>query len=127
MDSTYRKYIKGGDKIAYYASKLVTTKVLEAPNNSYTLTIPKTLHSVYSSSFNVGDMIYILDDNKPEMKLQIIGVSYGSIDDEDNMVTSTDSASASTAKVQVKYLKCNRIISNDFDKAANLRIVKDLL
>lgn len=128
IDGTYNNYLKGFNKVNFLKTNLITTKVIKQPNNDYTIIIKSTLNEAYGSGgFEVGDTIYILDDNKPELKLKIINIITSEIEDEDNIsVGGTDKVGV-VKTIKIKILTVDRIISIDFEKGANLRIVKDLV
>ena len=128
MDAQYIRYTKGSKKIDFLKKKMLVAKILEQPNNSYQVTIEKTVDSNYTNgeNFRIGDTVYIVDNVRPELAVTIVDIKYGTIEDVDSDNIKSNDMSTAVKKVDVRFITTNRIISSDFDQTENLRIVKDL-
>lgn len=126
MDAQYIRYIKGNKRIDFLKKKMLVAKVIEQPNNSYQITIERNIDINYTKgeNFRKGDTIYILDDKRPELLLKIVDIKYGTIKDVDSTNIKSDDRTTAVKEVAVRFITVNRIVSKDFDKTENLRIVK---
>ncbi len=126
MDAQYIRYIKGNKRIDFLKKKMLVAKVIEQPNNSYQITIERNIDLNYTNGedFRKGDTIYLLDNIRPELLLKIVDIKYGTIEDVDSTNIKSDDMATAVKKVAVRFITVNRIVSKDFDKTENLRIVK---
>ena len=126
MDAQYIRYIKGNKRIDFLKKKMLVAKVIEQPNNSYQITIERNIDKNYTNGedFRKGDTIYLLDNIRPELLLKIVDIKYGTIEDVDSDKIKSDDMATAVKKVDVRFITVNRIVSKDFDKTENLRIVK---
>lgn len=126
MDAQYIRYIKGNKRIDFLKKKMLVAKVIEQPNNSYQITIERNIDKNYTNGedFRKGDTIYLLDNIRPELLLKIVDIKYGTIEDVDSDKIKSDDMATAVKEVDVRFITVNRIVSKDFDKTENLRIVK---